>query len=137
MARPSRYKKRKDLSSGLKYYPTQSVDIIISSGRIRTLFLQRCDELKVNPYKIAEMAGINANHFRDYYVHKEKPKVTTFLSQYKMIKALKIVGIDIRVLVAVTPIDKHKQFLAKKGITLQKAKRHDSLTKFDKKSQWC
>jgi hypothetical protein len=115
----------------------KSVDIIVSSGRIRNLFLERCDELKTSPYTIAKMAGVNELHFSEYYINKENPKETMMLTQNRLIKMLKIVGIDVRVVLAVSPIEKHREWLKLKGIVIPESKRYDTDQKFDKKSKWC
>ena len=117
--------------------PVKSVDIIVSSGIIRNLFLERCQELKVSPYTIGKLVGISPEYLKREYIKNTKPKATYKISQGRLLKMLKIVGVDVRVLLSVVPIDKHKEWLKLKGINLTESNQYDPDQKFDTQSKWC
>lgn len=96
------------------------IDIIVSSGEIRKMFFQRCKDLKIDPYTVALKAGIKPKVFKDNYVNNHEPVCTKSFNQLSFIKALEILGIEIKVLVKTKPFSETYVELVKKGLIKQK-----------------
>jgi hypothetical protein len=102
-------KKSNSISSFEERTRFQYIDIIISSGKIKKLFFERCLELELNPYSVAMTAKISMNAFKKHYVNNPCPSATHTMPQEKFLNMLEMVGIDIRVLIKVQPIEKAKE----------------------------
>lgn len=109
-------KKKKVTSSFEERTRFQYIDIIISSGKIKKLFFERCLELELNPYSVAMTAKISMSAFKTHYVNNPCPSATQTLPQEKVINMLEMVGIDVRVLIKVHPIDKAKEIAKNNNI---------------------
>ena len=96
------------------------IDVIVSSGEIRKLFFSRCKELNVDPYRVAMKAGIPITTFKDKYVKEPEPSCTNELSQQKFIRALELVGIDIKISVIPKPFSETYVKLIENGIIKKK-----------------
>lgn len=79
------------------------IDVIVSSGRIRRAFFQRCKDLSIDPMRIALRAGFSASAFKRHYLNCPKPTAKNGFPQEQFIEMLKIVGIEIKVLVKTKP----------------------------------
>jgi hypothetical protein len=83
----------------------QYLDIIISSGIIKRMFFERCQELEINPNSVAFSVGVSIHAFRTHYVNNPCPSATNTFPQEKFIKMLERVGIDIKVVVSQLSIE--------------------------------
>lgn len=90
-------------------------DVIVSSGEIRRLFFQRCRDLQIDPNTLAIKHGISINSFSVNYVKTEFPQCTRTFDQEKFLKMIESIGINIRVLVAVKPLEEISVQLKEKG----------------------
>ena len=54
------------------------IDVVVSSGKIRQMFFQRCKDLKLDPYTVAMKVGITFNSFKKNYVKTSKPRCTKY-----------------------------------------------------------
>jgi len=91
-------------------------DIVVSSGEIRRLFFQRCRDLGVDPNSLAMRHGISVNAFNTHYVRTSFPQCTRTFDQEKFLKMIESIGINIRVVVALKPLDEVSVELKERGI---------------------
>lgn len=96
------------------------IDVIVSSGNVRKLFFERCKELKLDPIKVAQKAGIAPSTFNSHYIQKAEPVCTKGLPQDKFIKMLEIVGFDIKVLIKMKPYSEVYVRLVEEGLIKEK-----------------
>lgn len=91
------------------------VDVIVSSGRIRRTFFQRCKDLELDPVVVALKAGFTASAFKRHYLNCPKPTAKNNFPQDKFLTMLVIVGIKIKVAVISKPFSETYVDLAKHG----------------------
>ena len=91
------------------------IDVIVSSGRIRRTFFQRCRDLGLDPVVVALKAGITASSFKRHYLNCPKPTVKNNFPQDKFLIMLEIVGIKIKVAVISKPFSQTYVNLSKHG----------------------
>lgn len=81
------------------------LDVIVSSGKIKREFFSRCKELNIDPLKLALKVGISKKAFIEQYQRTEEPHCTKSFSQDKFIEMIELVGIDIKILVKLKPLE--------------------------------
>jgi len=89
-------------------YNKKYLDIIVSSGEIKKLILDRAEILGLSIYQVCEEAGMNYDYFKKFYLQKQEPQCSFKLRQLDIIRMAKVVGVEIRLTVLTTPIDQVK-----------------------------
>lgn len=96
-------------------YRFSYADVIVSSGEIRRLFFQRCKDLKIDPHSLAIKHGISVNAFSVNYVKTQYPQCTRSFDQEKFLKMIESIGINVRVVVALKPLEEISVQFKKEG----------------------
>lgn len=120
-----RYAKWNDLK--FRYF-----DIIVSSGVIRREFFRRCKDLNLDPIRLAEKHGIVGSTFEKNYIKNDVPECTRSFSQEHFLKMLESIGIDIKVIVSLKPLeDTYRKLKEDKIITNGHKRRTEDSNTFD------
>ena len=96
-------------------YKFSYADVIVSSGEIKRLFFQRCKDLKIDPNTLAIKHGISVHSFSVNYVKTQYPQCTRTFDQEKFLKMIESIGINVRVVVALKPLEEISVQLKKEG----------------------
>ena len=80
-------------------------DVIVDSGELKKLIIQRAKDLKVRQYHLCDILNISWPSWRKY-LENDKNLSTPTLRQEHIIEVAKALGINVRITLVVKDIDK-------------------------------
>lgn len=99
------------------------IDIILSSGEIKKIFFKRCLQLGMDPMILCNRVGIPYTTFKHRYIFSDDPMCSADFDQERFIKMLEFVGIDIKILAKVKPLEETYVKLKELGLLRVNIKR--------------
>ena len=82
------------------------LDIIVSSGELKKLILDRTEELGLSHWQVCQAAGLSYKYYKEFYLEQAEPLCSNKLRQMDMIRIANILGLEFKFIIVKTPIEK-------------------------------